>query len=291
VRLGALILPEVPWATARERWTRAEALGLAHGWTYDHLTWRSFRDRAWFGAVPTLAAAASVTGRIALGTLVASPNFRHPLPFVKDLVTLDDISGGRIVAGIGAGGEGWDATVFGRPPWSRRERAERFAEFVELTDLLLRAPAASWRGRYYEVEEARTHPGCVQSPRLPLAIAATGPKGMALAARFGDLWVTTGAPGVGTPLPVPDGVALVASQLARLEEACEARGRDPGGIGRLVLTGPGLDPGLGSVEQFRDTAGRYAEIGVTDLVVHWPRADEPYRADEGVFERAVASTS
>ncbi|MDE3086741.1 MAG: LLM class flavin-dependent oxidoreductase, partial [Acidobacteriota bacterium] len=268
-----------------------EALGLAHAWTYDHLTWRGFRDRAWFGAVPTLAAAASVTGRIGLGTLVASPNFRHPLPFVKDLVTLDDLSGGRIVAGIGAGGEGWDATVMGQRPWSRRERAERFAEFVELTDLLLRVPAVSWHGRYYEVEEARTYPGCVRSPRLPLAVAATGPKGLGLAARFGDLWVTTGPPGVTAPLPVAEGVTLVASQLAGLDEACRAVGRDPAGIGRLVLTGPGLDPGLGSVEEFRDAVGRYEEIGVTDLVVHWPREDEPYRADETVFERAVASTS
>ena len=291
MRLGALILPEVRWAKARDRWRRAEELGFAHAWTYDHLTWRSFRDRSWLAAVPTLAAAASVTGRIALGTLVASPNFRHPLPFVKDLVTLDDLSGGRIVAGIGAGGEGWDATVLGHDPWSRAERAARFAEFVELTDLLLRRPALSWHGRYYAVEEARTHPGCVQSPRLPLAIAATGPRGMGVVARFGDLWVTTGPSGADAPLSVAEGTVLVASQSALLDDACRAAGRDPGELRRLVLTGPGLDPGLGSVEQFRDTAGRYAEIGITDLVVHWPREEEPYRADQAVFERAVTSTS
>jgi alkanesulfonate monooxygenase SsuD/methylene tetrahydromethanopterin reductase-like flavin-dependent oxidoreductase (luciferase family) len=284
VRFGTLILPEVRWATARDRWRRAEELGFAHAWTYDHLTWRTFRDRTWLAALPTLAAAATVTERMALGTLVASPNFRHPLPFVKDLVTLDDVSGGRIVAGIGAGGEGWDATVLGRGPWSRAERASRFAEFVELTDLLLRRPAVSWHGRYYAVEEARIHPGCVQTPRLPLAIAATGPRGMRLVARFGDLWVTTGPPGATAPLSAAQGAAVVASQSALLDDACRTAGRDPAEVRRLVLTGPGLEPGLGSVEQFRDTAGRYADIGITDLVVHWPRHEEPYRADRRVFE-------
>ena len=108
-----VILPERSWAEARPRWEQAEALGFDHAWTYDHLTWRSFRDQPWFGALPTLTAAALVTERIRLGPLVASPNFRHPVPFAKELVTLDDISGGRLTLGIGAGGTGWDATVLG----------------------------------------------------------------------------------------------------------------------------------------------------------------------------------
>jgi alkanesulfonate monooxygenase SsuD/methylene tetrahydromethanopterin reductase-like flavin-dependent oxidoreductase (luciferase family) len=67
--------------------------------------------------VPTLAAAAAVTERIRLGTMVASPNFRHPVPFAKDLMTLDEISGGRFILGIGAGagGDGFDASVLGEP--------------------------------------------------------------------------------------------------------------------------------------------------------------------------------
>src|ERR687892_2840902 len=113
MRVGALILPEHRWVEAAPRWRRAEDLGLDHVWPYDHLTWRSFRDRAWFGAVPTLTAAATVTTRIRIGTLVASPNFRHPVPFAKEVVTLDDVSGGRLTLGIGAGGSGWDATMLG----------------------------------------------------------------------------------------------------------------------------------------------------------------------------------
>ena len=91
MHLGVLILPEFPWATAQSVWRRAEELGFEHAWTYDHLAWRSFRDLTWFAAVPTLTAAAMATERIRLGTLVASPNFRHPVPFAKELVALDDI--------------------------------------------------------------------------------------------------------------------------------------------------------------------------------------------------------
>ena len=111
--------PSTAGPTAGRRWRRAEELGFDHAWTYDHLAWRSLRDGPWFGAIPTLTAAAMVTDRIRLGTLVASPNFRHPVPFAKELMTLDDISGGRLAAGIGAGGTGWDAAMLGADPWSR----------------------------------------------------------------------------------------------------------------------------------------------------------------------------
>ncbi|MCU1447941.1 MAG: class flavin-dependent oxidoreductase, partial [Acidimicrobiales bacterium] len=127
MRVGVCILPELRWPEQRELWKRAEELGFDHAWTYDHLAWRSLRDGPWFGAVPTLTAAAVVTDRIRIGTMVASPNFRHPVPFAKELLTLDDVSGGRLTLGIGSGGEGWDARILGQDPWSRRERADRFA--------------------------------------------------------------------------------------------------------------------------------------------------------------------
>jgi len=177
MHLGVLILPEFAWPTAQSVWRRAEELNFEHAWTYDHLAWRSFRDLTWFAAVPTLTAAAMVTERIRLGTLVASPNFRHPVPFAKELVALDDISGGRLTLGIGAGSSGWDATMLGQAAWLPRERADRFAEFIHIIDQLLRQPATSYQGQFYSVNDARTYPGCVQQPRLPFAIAATGPQG------------------------------------------------------------------------------------------------------------------
>jgi alkanesulfonate monooxygenase SsuD/methylene tetrahydromethanopterin reductase-like flavin-dependent oxidoreductase (luciferase family) len=289
VRVGVCILPQARWPEQRRLWQRAEELGFDHAWTYDHLAWRSLRDEPWFGAMPALTAAALATSRIRLGPLVASPNYRHPVPFAKELLTLDDVSGGRLILGIGAGGEGWDATMLGQKPWSAGERADRFAEFVELLDVLLRQQETTYDGRWYSADEARTYPGCVQQPRIPFAIAAAGPRGMRLAATYADTWVTTGDRSGAEPLDPVAGAAIVASQIRRLEDACGAIARDPSSIARLVLTGPELSPGLESEDAFADTVGRYADAGVTDLVVHWPRPREPYAGDVATFERVIAA--
>ena len=282
MRLGVCILPELRWAEQQRLWQRAEALGFDHAWTYDHLAWRSLADGPWFGAIPTLTAAALVTSTIRLGPLVASPNYRHPVPFAKELISLDDVSMGRLTLGIGAGGEGWDASVLGQEPWSGKERAGRFAEFLELLDTLLREPETTHAGTWYSAERARTHPGCVQQPRIPFAVAAAGPRGMRLAATYGEMWVTTGDRSGG-------GIDAVGEQVKRLEDACVSTGRDPSTIDRLVLTGPELDAGLASEEAFANTVGRYEDLGITDFVVHWPRPSEPYRGDVAAFERVVSS--
>jgi alkanesulfonate monooxygenase SsuD/methylene tetrahydromethanopterin reductase-like flavin-dependent oxidoreductase (luciferase family) len=291
MRIGVILLPEHRWAEARPRWHRAEQLGFDHAWTYDHLAWRSLRDADWHAAIPTLTAAALATERIRLGTLVLAPTYRHPVAVAKEVVTLDDVSGGRLTLGIGAGGTGWDATVLGGEPWSARERADRFTEFVELLDLCLRQPVTTHEGRYYAAHEARRVPACVQRPRVPFAVAATGPRGMRLAAAHGQAWVTTGdrrRMGEG-PIGPAEGAAMVRRQADRLDEACAAVGRDPSTLDRLVVTGPILDPGLAGPEAWRDTVGRYAEAGVTDLVVHWPRPGPPYEGDERAFERIFAA--
>jgi alkanesulfonate monooxygenase SsuD/methylene tetrahydromethanopterin reductase-like flavin-dependent oxidoreductase (luciferase family) len=281
--LGVVILPEYSWRDAQPIWARAEALGFDHAWTYDHLAWRSLRDSTWFGAIPTLTAAALATERMRIGPLVASPNFRHPVPFAKELMTLDDISGGRFTLGIGSGGEGWDASMLGDEPWSPRERADRFAEFVELTDRLLRDPDTTFQGRFYAAAGAPMHPGSAQRPRVPFAVAATGPRAMRLAATYGETWVTTGGRG-DTQLASKEGAAEVRTQIAMLEDACGALGRDPASINRLVLSGLRLDSGLDSPAAIAETVGHYAEIGVTDFVVHWPRADGPFAGDLDTFE-------
>jgi alkanesulfonate monooxygenase SsuD/methylene tetrahydromethanopterin reductase-like flavin-dependent oxidoreductase (luciferase family) len=272
MRFGVLILPDASWSVARERWQSAERMGFDHAWTYDHLTWRSLRDGPWFATIPTLTAAALATSRIRLGTLVASPMFRHPVTLAKELMTLDDISDGRMTAGIGAGGDGFDATAIRPVAWSRRERAERFEEFVALLDRLLTEPATSAEGRYYVASEARSIPGCRQRPRVPFAIAATGPRGLRLAARHATTWIASDSRGAGPEL------------LERLAEACVAEGRDPASIERLLVVGHRERP-LDSVEAFVDVAGRSADAGFTDLVVHWPRENEPFAADIAVLER------
>ena len=176
MRFGLVILPDQRWQRAARRWQLAEDYGFDHAWTYDHLGWRSLVDGPWFDAVPTLTAAATVTARIRLGTLVASPNFRHPVSFMRQLTALDDVSNGRIMLGLGAGagGASFDSHVLGAPVLSPRQRVDRYAEFAELLDLLLRTDHVTWRGRYYEAVDARNLPGCVQRPRIPFVMAADG---------------------------------------------------------------------------------------------------------------------
>ncbi|WNI16557.1 LLM class flavin-dependent oxidoreductase [Actinacidiphila sp. ITFR-21] len=289
LRLSTVILPIYRWnGQGREVWKRAEALGFHAAYTYDHLSWRvPFRDRIWFGAIPTLTAAAGVTDRMRLGTLVTSPNFRHPVPFAKELMTLDDVSDGRLTLGIGAGGTGFDAEVLGQQPWSPKERADRFAEFVELLDRLLVQDDTTSDGRFYSAIEARDIPGCVQSPRLPFAVAATGPRGMRLAAKYGQAWVTTGDPSVfeeGTP---EQSLAAVRDQAERVSAALAAEGRDPADVPKIFLTGftPAYAEPFTSVNAFVDFAGRHAEAGIDEIVLHWPVAGTIFGHDPAVFER------
>ncbi|MFD3869111.1 LLM class flavin-dependent oxidoreductase [Streptomyces sp. NPDC058623] len=287
LRLSTVILPVRGWHEGgRDQWQRAERLGFHTAYTYDHLSWRTFRDGPWFGAVPTLTAAAAATESIRLGTLVTSPNFRHPVTLAKDLMTLDDISGGRVTLGIGAGGNGFDAVALGQEQWSPRERADRFAEFVPLLDRLLTEGAVTHHGTFYSAEEARNIPGCVQRPRLPFAVAATGPRGVKLAASLGQAWVTAGDPKVfeGTP---EQSLEALRAQMGKLEKALVEIGRESETIEKVLLTGftPERGTMLESVDAFVDFAGRHRELGFTELVIHAPIPDSDFAADEAVFER------
>ncbi len=286
--LSTVVLPYQRWhGGARESWVGAEALGFDTAYTYDHLSWRTFRDGPWFGAVPTLTAAAAATERIRLGTLVTNPNFRHPVTLAKDLITLDDVSGGRVTLGIGAGTTGFDAAVLGQEPWSPRERADRFAEFVAMLDRLLTEPEVTTVGTHYAAHEARNIPGCVQRPRIPFTVAATGPRGLALAARYGEAWVSTGDDRLfETGTPAQSDTAL-ANQIERLDAACTTVGRDPAAIRKVLLTGftPEANRPLESFERFVDFAGRHVALGFDEIVVHWPIPDSDFAADRGVFER------
>lgn len=288
MRLSTVILPVYRWAEGRGIWRRAEELGFHAAYTYDHLSWRGFRDAPWFGAVPTLAAAAAATERIRIGTLVASPNFRHPVTLAKDLMTLDEISGGRLTAGVGAGGSGFDATVLGQEPWSPKERADRFAEFVQLLDTLLSRGATTSGGRHYRAVEARMIPGCVQRPRVPLYLAATGPRGLRLTAGHAQGWVTYGDPRGPGDMPAQQAPAVIGAQLAALADACAEAGRDVRELERVLVQGSTAERPLASLDAFVDWAGRYRELGITELVLHWPIPGSVYDSDVAVFERIAA---
>ena len=276
---GVVLLPEHEWKISADRWRAAEELGFHHAWTYDHLMWRWFAERPWYGSVPTLAAAAVVTSTIRLGTLVATPNFRHPVAYAKEVATLDDIADGRLICGLGAGAPGHDARVIGQPALTALERAERFEAFVDLLDALLVKGDVDRASPWYTASEVTFHP---RGARPPFAIAAAGPRGMDLAARYGQYWVTSGYPNDFDARPLREVLPELRRQLRRLDRACERVGRDPATLRRLLLTDGSVGGVTASLAAYEDATSELDAAGFTDLVVHWPRPDHPYQGDERV---------
>ncbi|MCU1535847.1 MAG: Luciferase-like, subgroup [Humibacillus sp.] len=295
MRFGLTILPEHAWPEAEPRWRAAEELGFDHAWTFDHVTWAGLPDSPWFAAVPTLAAAAAVTSRIGLGTFVTSPNNHHPVQLVREVLALDDISRGRLLLGIGTGGD-VDARIMGED-LPLRDRVARFHEFTGLLDRLLREDHVTAQGRFYTADDVRTLPGPLrthpvgdvrgvgaQANRVPLVIAANGPKSVRLAVDRGDGWLTYG----GSADTDEAWWQLVASLCGRVDEALEAAGRHPTSLTRYLNLDSAPTFSLTSPAAFEDAVGRAADLGFTDVITHWPRDTDPFRGDREVLERVAA---
>jgi alkanesulfonate monooxygenase SsuD/methylene tetrahydromethanopterin reductase-like flavin-dependent oxidoreductase (luciferase family) len=278
MRCGLTILPEHRWADAAPMWRAAEEMGFDHAWTYDHLVWAGLPDAPWFGTTPTLTAAATVTGRIGLGTLVSSPNYRHPVTFLRDLLALDDISGGRLICGLGTGGD-LDSRILGEE-LTVRQRVDRFHEFTALLDRLLREDHVEHAGPYYRAADARTLPGPVQQPRVPFVIAANGPRSLRLAVEYGAGWVTTG----GSAETLEQWWVAVGVLARRLDDTLAEAGRDRASLDRYLLLDSSPVFSLSSADLFEEMAGRAGDLGFTDVITHWPRPDGVYAGDVAVLE-------
>jgi len=288
VHIGLVILPTDRWREARRQWEWADDAGFQTAWTYDHIRWGGMPDGPWHAAVPVLAAGATVTERVRLGTLVATPNFRHPVTLAREAIALDDLSEGRLDLGLGPGSEGFDATALGQEPWAPAERLARFEEFLDvLKPIVDGAPATrtTTRTAHYAADEAPSTPGTVQRP-LPLTIAAGGTTGLRLAATHGRNWVTIGPTGRAERTPETV-LEAVRRQVAALGDACADAGRDVSGIGKVLLWTP-TEPVIDSVDQFEELSAPYAELGFDQFVIHHPAQTGPYGGDVGVFERIAA---
>jgi len=291
VRVGLVILPSDRWREARRQWEWADDVGFATAWTYDHIRWSGMPDGPWHAAVPVLAAAAAVTQRVRLGTLVASPNFRHPVPLARDVLALDDVSQGRFDLGVGPGSAGPDATALGQQPWNLKERMDRFEEFLQILRAVLDGDAearTTISGRHYAAVETPSTPGAVQTP-FPLTIAAGGPRGLHLAVAFGQRWVTIG-PTSGEPRTLDTILRAVRQQCAQLDAACEEVGREAATLHKVILWGP-TETVLTSTDQFDELAGPYEELGFDEFVLHHPAQTGPYSGSVPAFEQIAARRS
>lgn len=179
-----------PYRDLDERWRRVEALGFDSIWIADHTT-AQYPTLIAYEAWSLLGALAAVTTRVCFGPLVTPPTFRHPAMLAMSAITIDNVSGGRLELGLGAGGGRADAGVVGETGLRPGALLGRFAEQLAVFDRLLRGETVSFDGKHVRTSGAVLAEG-VQKPRVPFVIAAQGPEGMGLVARYADAWNTVG---------------------------------------------------------------------------------------------------
>ena len=220
-----------PYPEIRELALLAESAGLDSIWVYDHLLYRvdgqtSGIHEGW----TMLAALAEATGQITLGTLVACTGFRNPALLAKMAATLDHLSGGRLILGLGAGWHDPEFVAFGYPT---DHKVSRFEEALELITRLIRTGNADLDGRWASARAAVLEPPA--RPDLPILVAGQGPRMLELTARHADAWNDAwfGEPDEGSR-----------AHRAALEEACRRVGRDPSTL--AVTVGVTVRYGAGS---------------------------------------------
>jgi alkanesulfonate monooxygenase SsuD/methylene tetrahydromethanopterin reductase-like flavin-dependent oxidoreductase (luciferase family) len=272
VTFGVVVVQDVPWPEWRRRVVECEALGYDAAHVWDHLVHRTLRDDdPLLDSFGVLSAAAAVTTRIRLGTLVASPTLRHPYVLAKQAMTLDHVSGGRLDLGIGAAGVVRDYEALGIEPWSKREQVDRFRETVELVRAVT-GGATSYAGRYYSGDRLSIAPGTTQRP-LPLTIAAHGDRTLRIAAEHATTWNAI----VPRDRGRDDAVARLTERAALLDRWTEEAGRPR--VRRSVLLGSEDWPVRRSAKDFAEAVKRLRANGFDDFVLMYP--EHPAEASIG----------
>ena len=278
---------EVSWSEVREIAIAAEEAGFASIWVGDHLLFRDAGTgvRGPLEAWSLLAALGEATERALIGPLVAATSFHNPAMIAKKAATIDDISGGRLVLGLGAGWNQPEYAAFGFP---FDHRVSRFEEAFTIIRTLIRDGSIDHDGRFY------THRDMELLPRaradMPLLVGSNGPRMLRIAAPHVDLWNSwyTGFdndPGGLPPL------------LETVDEACRHVGRDPAeiertaavlvqlerGTGRIAGSGerPDVTPITGSRSEIAESLARFEAAGVTHVQVVLDPIDAPAVTEMG----------
>ncbi len=258
----------VPWSEIRDLALRAEEIGFDTVWSPDELVGRLVKDGPVYGfwdgvAVP--AAMAAVTSRIKVGTWVSSALHRNPGIIAKAAATIDEISGGRFVLGLGAGHPGTGAHSFGLP---EDHIYERFEEALEIVVPLLRTGRADFGGTYHLARDLQQLPPGPRPGHIPILIAGHGPKGYRHAARLADIWSCYATE--------RSDVVELGPRVVAFEAACADVGRDPATVGRSAgvvvaplataeYTGMFGSAITGSAREIADTFRTFRAAGFTQL--------------------------
>ena len=211
------------WADLAAMARTAEACGFDSIWVSDHLLFRfeGKEPQGTWECWSLLAALAAVTSRVEIGTLVSCTGFRNPALLAKTADTVDEISGGRLVLGLGAGWHEPEYEAFGYP---YDHRVSRFAEALAIISGLLRHGRVDFAGAYHTARDCELRPRGPRRQGPPIMIGSSGERMLRLAARHADIW---NAWGKQDPAEIPPLRATV-------DGACRAEGRDPASMARSV---------------------------------------------------------
>jgi alkanesulfonate monooxygenase SsuD/methylene tetrahydromethanopterin reductase-like flavin-dependent oxidoreductase (luciferase family) len=282
VRLSAWPTAEHPWHTLLRLSLHAEEAGYHGLWIMDHFMPNTSSARGpMHECFAVLAALAAAVPRMRLGSLVAGNTYRHPAVLANQARTIDHVSGGRFVLGLGAGWQRNEHERYGIDLPPSRALLRRFEEACRVVRALRDQELADVDGDFYRLHAAPMEPKPVG--RMPLMIGAAGERVMpGIVARQAEEWNVWGTP------------EHFARKNALMTEACERHGRDPGTLWRTtqarIIVGEAFDPSGehddrrtigGSVERLADTMGRYAEAGVDEFIVtDGHLGGEPDRSEE-----------
>lgn len=279
-------MPAPRWAEIREQVEAAERTGFDLVAVEDQLFTGLDGSPGFWESVSLMGAIAEATSTIAIGHRVFNPPYRPAALVAKIAETLDEISGGRYVLGIGAGNsvdEDYEAVGV-----AADKRYSRFAEAIQIVHGLLKDGKVDLDGRYHSSRHAEMAPGGPRPDGPPIVVAAWGPKMMRLAARFGDMWN-----GFVWNYQRADSFRPMIEELDR---ACDEVGRDPATLTRTVDVavdlGVGGDSPLaeflisGTHEEIADTLLEFGEIGVEEVHCYLYPAPPPEAARKAIESMA-----
>ena len=262
------------WTEIRELALRSEEVGFDTVWIPDELLWRPENGdvRGWWECVAMTGAVAASTSRIKVGTWILSALHRNPGLTAKAVETLDEISGGRFVLGLGSGHAGRQAHAFGLP---EDHVVGRFEEAVDIIVPLLRQGRAEFEGTFHAARDLEQRPVGPRPGTIPIMIGAKGPRMLRLAALHADIWSWY--------VEERSDLEEFAPRLAAIEAACVAVDRDPATIGKSAgivveptsVTGSAdvlAAPLRGSAEEIADGLRAFGAGGFTQVeILLWPR--------------------
>ena len=255
----------------------SEELGFDSIWLYDHLLYREKgKTTGIWECWSILSALAAATSRVELGTLVACNSFRNPALLAKMAHTVDEISAGRLVLGVGAGWNQPEYEAFGYP---FDHRVDRFEEALQIIRPLLKEGRVDFSGEYYQARDCEITPRSPRPGGPPLLIGANGPRMLRLTAQYADMW------NVGY-LSIPRSLDKMKGAMRK---ACKEVGRDPESLGFTYMISLAYPDLLGwkqekkrgylsgSVEEIAEALAGYEARGAAELMFHLsPATPEAY---------------